>query len=76
MEKISHDRRNFLKFIFIAVTAFVLGKLFNPLKNLVMGEKVIEEVDFQNFKYRETTKSFSFMDKEGDPIIIVEKDDF
>jgi len=76
MEKISKDRRNFLKFVLIAVGAFVFGKLFNPIKNVLLGEKVIEEVDFKNFKYRETNKEFSFMDKEGDPIIIVEKDDF
>ncbi len=74
MEKISNERRNLIRFSFVAMGAFILGKFFAPFKDFLTGDKVINEVQFKNFNYKETNKEFSFVDKTGDAIIIVEKD--
>jgi hypothetical protein len=67
-------RRNFLKLLGVGAGGFVLGRLADPLIELVRGEKIISEKDFKNFKFEETNKELRILDQSGEEIIIVDKD--
>ena len=68
------NRRNFLKLAAFGGVAFVAGKFFSPLLNIVKKDKVVKETLFNDYKITETNKQFKLTDKQGDEIIIVDKD--
>ena len=68
------NRRNFLKLAAFGGVAFVAGKFFSPFLNIVKKDKVVKETLFNNYKITETESQFKLTDKQGDEIIIVDKD--
>ena len=68
------NRRNFLKLVAFGGAAFVAGKFFGPILNMVKKDKVVDEKIFNNYKIIETKSQFKLTDKQGDDIIIVDKD--
>ena len=69
------ERRNLLKFLLVGAGAFVLGKLSNSLSG-IGAEPVINSGDFQNFKFVETKKNLTLYEKNGEELLVVEKDSF
>jgi len=68
------NRRNFLKLAAFGGVAFVAGKFLSPFLNMVKKDKVVDEKVFDNYKITETNKQFKLIDRQGDEIIIVDKD--
>jgi hypothetical protein len=66
-------RRNMLKLAVFGAGAFVLGKLFSYIPDL-LGEKVIHDIEFKNFSFVETNKSITISDKSGEALLVVDKD--
>ncbi len=72
-KEVKHHRRTLLKFALFGGGALIFGKLFGSITNL-FTDKVIKQVDFNNFKFTETTKSLTIFDKGGEPLLIVDKE--
>jgi len=68
------NRRNFIKLAAFGGAAFVAGKFLSPLLNILKKDKVVDEKIFDNYKITETKNQFKLTDKQGDDIIIVDKD--
>jgi len=73
-QKIRTDRRKFLKIAAFGGVAFLAGKFFGPLLNMIKKDSVVDEKVFDNYKITETRSQFKLIDREGDEIIIVDKD--
>jgi len=67
-------RRTFLTVAGTGVIAFILGKIFGPSVNLFSKDHVISEKEFQNFRVVNTKEEMRLYDKQGDEIIIIEKE--
>ncbi|MES2436815.1 MAG: hypothetical protein V4519_02290 [Patescibacteria group bacterium] len=68
-------RRNMIKLALFGGAAFVLGKVFNSVTEH-FSDKVIRNVDFQNFNFQESEKKLTISEKDGEPLLIIEKDSF
>lgn len=67
-------RRNLLKLLAVGGGAFLVGKLSGPVLDYFTGDKVISMRDFQDFSFVETNRELKVLDKDGDEILIVDKD--
>ena len=73
-EKVPHrDRRNLIKLILFGAGAFAFGKLFGSFTDL-FSDKIVNDIQFKNFRFVETEKSITVSEKGGEPLLIVEKD--
>ncbi len=73
---IDDRRRAFLKYALFGGAVFMAGKYMNPLVNLLRGDTVISEQNFQNFKITETGRQLLVTDDEGDELLIIDKEGF
>lgn len=69
-------RRLLIKLAVFGGLAFVAGKFFEPLKNMIEGDRIIDEKVFNNFKVTETGRQLKIADTNGDDIVIFDKDTF
>jgi hypothetical protein len=67
-------RRNLLKLFLVGGGGFLLGKFIEPVMHFVQGDKIVSTKEFENFKFEETNKELRVLDKEGEEILIVDKD--
>jgi len=67
-------RRNFLIVAGTGIVGFILGKIFGPSISLFSKDHVVSEEEFQNFRVVNTKEEMRLYDKQGDEIIVIEKE--
>ncbi len=72
------NRRTFIALGLTGVATFVLGKIVGPhIDNLFnSGDKLINRKDFEHFTLVETQGEMLLSDKEGNDIVIIDKESF
>jgi hypothetical protein len=72
------NRRTLLALGATGVATFVLGKIVGPhIDNLLHPQdKLINRKDFENFTLVETNNEMMLSDKEGNDIVIIDKESF
>jgi hypothetical protein len=67
-------RRTFLIVFCASVSSFVLGKIFGPSINLFPKDHEISEEGFKNFRVVNTKEEMRLYDRQGNEILIFEKE--
>jgi len=68
-------KRTIIKLTLFGVGAFALGKLFGYLPD-IFTDKVEKDIEFKNFSFVETNKSITISEKDGEALLVVDKDGF
>lgn len=72
---VKKERRTLLKLALFGGGAFLVGKLFGSFTDL-FSDKVVKDVQFNNFRFVETGKKLTISEKDGQDILVVDKDSF
>lgn len=68
-------RRTLLAVLGTGAVSFVLGKIFGPSINFFSKDYEISEEGFKNFRVVNTKEEMRLYDRQGNEIIIFEKED-
>ncbi len=69
-------RRQMLTVVGVGLFSFVLGKVIGPKIQLFSQDYPITKKEFKNFRVVETNKEMKLYTREGEEILIVEKEGF
>jgi hypothetical protein len=73
---INESRRAFLKYAVFGGVVFLIGKYIDPFINMLRGDTVLGERNFQHFKMTETGRRIQVTDDDGDELLTIDKEEF
>jgi len=68
------QRRGLLKLILFGGGALIAGKLFGSFSDFFLSDKILNDIEFKNFRFVETRKKLTLYGDGGEELLIVEKD--